>query len=162
MDKNRIKKLETKLVNAENGHEKITNDMNEMVKEKRNIEQELESQMREFKGLKNQIELKKVLKGRIEVKKNEIAIFQRDNKPRDLTKDRENLDKKKSKLIAEDVKLATQLTENLLEARQIRQNMDLLQTAKVPFIYYVITFRRERGSKICPKLSKKCAYVIYE
>ena len=139
--------------------------MNEMVKEKRNIDQELESQMREFKGLKNQIELKKVLKGRIEVKKNEIAIFQRDNKPRDLTKDRENLDKKKSKLIAEDVKLATQLTENLLEARQIRQNMDLLQTAKVPFIYYVITFRRERGQRYvlnCLKNVQKCAYVMYE
>merc|ERR1740137_34215 len=104
--------------------------MNEMVKQKRNIEQELETQMREFKGLKNQIELKKVLKGRLEVKKNEIEIFNRDNKPRDLTKDRENLDKKKAKLIAEDVKLAAQLTENLLEARQIRQNMDLLQTAK--------------------------------
>ena len=150
------------MVNAQNGHEKITNDMNEMVKEKRNIEQELESQMREFKGLKNQIELKKVLKGRLEVKKNEIERFQRDNKPRDLTKDRENLDKKKSKLIAEDVKLATQLTENLLEARQIRQNMDLLQTAKVPFIYYVITFRSQRYVLNCPKNVQKCAYVIYE
>ena len=60
--------------------------MSEMVKEKRNIEQELESLMREFKGLKNQIELKKVLKGRLEVKKDEIKKFIRDNEPRDLTK----------------------------------------------------------------------------
>ena len=75
--------------------------MSELAKEKRDIEQELETKMKEYKGLKNQIEMKKVLKGKVEVAKNHIVEFKKDNKPLDLAKERETLDKKKTKFIAE-------------------------------------------------------------
>ena len=80
-----------------------------------------------MKSLKSQIEKKKVLKGKVEVKKNQIEVFNRDNKPKDLTKEKEVLEIKKTKLIAEDVKFANQLTKNLIETGKVRQKMELLQ-----------------------------------
>ena len=86
-----------------------------------------------MKGLKAQIEKKKVLKGKVDVKKNQIEAFKKDNKPKDLAKERDNLEKKKLKLVAEDVKLAVELTKNLTAARNIRQKIDLCQTASGVF-----------------------------
>ena len=80
-----------------------------------------------MKSLKAQIEKKKVLKGKVEVKKSQIEVFNRDNKPKDLTKEKEVLEIKKSKLIAEDVKFANQLTKNLIETGKVRQKIELLQ-----------------------------------
>ena len=80
-----------------------------------------------MKSLKAQIEKKKVLKGKVEVKKSQIEVFNRDNKPKDLTKEKEVLEIKKTKLIAEDVKFANQLTKNLIETGKVRQKMELLQ-----------------------------------
>ena len=97
--------------------------MNEWVKVKRNLEQELESKMKEVKGLKAQIDKKKVLKGKVDVKKGQIEAFKKDSKPKDLAKERDNLEKKKLKLIAEDVELASKLTKNLTEARNVRQRI---------------------------------------
>ena len=80
-----------------------------------------------MKSLKAQIEKKKVLKGKVEVKKSQIEVFNRDNKPKDLTKEKEVLEIKKSKLIAEDVKFANHLTKNLIETGKVRQKIELLQ-----------------------------------
>ena len=81
----------------------------------------------QVKSLKAQIEKKKVLKGKVEVKKSQIEVFNRDNKPKDLTKEKEVLEIKKSKLIAEDVKFANQLTKNLIETGKVRKKIELLQ-----------------------------------
>ena len=78
-----------------------------------------------MKSLKAQIERKKVLKGRVDVKKSQIEVFKKDNKPKDLVKERDILEKKKLKLVAEDVELAVKLTKNLTETRNVRQNIDL-------------------------------------
>ena len=80
-----------------------------------------------MKSLKAQIEKKKVLKGKVEVKKSQIEVFNRDNKPKDLTKEKEVIEIKKSKLIAEDVKFANHLTKNLIETGKVRQKIELLQ-----------------------------------
>ena len=80
-----------------------------------------------MKTLKAQMEKKKVLKGKVEVKRNQIEVFKQENKPKDLAKEQDIMEKKKSKLIAEDVKLANQLTKNLIETGKIRQNIELLQ-----------------------------------
>ena len=81
----------------------------------------------QVKSLKAQIEKKKVLKGKVEVKKSQIEVFNRDNKPKDLTKEKEVLEIKKTKLIAEDVKFANQLTKNLIETGKVRKKIELLQ-----------------------------------
>ena len=133
LDKSKIKKLEMKINNAENAHEKISNTIEELLVEKRSVEQDLESKMKEVKALKVQIDLKKVLKGKVDVKKSQIEVFKRDNKPTDLAKEREKLDKSKVKLVEEDIKLALKLTENLKETRKVRQKMELLETAKEVF-----------------------------
>ena len=44
-----------------------------------------------------------------------------------MTKEKEVLEIKKSKLIAEDVKFANQLTKNLIETGKVRQKIELLQ-----------------------------------
>ena len=69
------------------------------------------------------------MKGKVEVKKSQIEVFNRDNKPKDLTKEKEVLETKKSKLIAEDVKFANQLTKNLIETGKVRQKIELLQVS---------------------------------
>ena len=79
------------------------------------------------------MEKKKVLKGKVEVKKGQIEVFKQENKPKDLAKERDILKKKKIKLVAEDVKLATQLTKNLIETGKVRQNINLLQTSSGVF-----------------------------
>lgn len=73
------------------------------------------------------MEKKKVLKGKVDVKRSQIEVFKQENKPIDLAKERKILETKKSKLVAEDVKLATQLTKNLIETGKVRQNIELLQ-----------------------------------
>ena len=86
-----------------------------------------------MKGLKAQIEKKKVLKGKVDVKKSQIEVFKKDNKPKDLAKERDILEKKKLKFVAEDVGLAVKLTKNLTDARNVRQKIDLCQTASGVF-----------------------------
>ena len=50
-----------------------------------------------------------------------------------MAKERDILEKKKLKFVAEDVGLAVKLTKNLTDARNVRQKIDLCQTASGVF-----------------------------